>query len=155
MEANLDHKQRLQGPRECPTSIFVGPPLQLSRFWVAKGTILGPIWDQNGTMLGQFSDDLAFETNLDYKQRLQGPRERPTSIFVGPPLLLSRFWVAKGTILGPFWAQFGTKNGTMLGQFLDALAPESHLLTGRAFKKCQKLKVFDTLTPFAACRVVF
>ena len=38
----LEPKKGLQ------TSIFVGPPLQLSRFWVAKGTILGPIWDQKG-----------------------------------------------------------------------------------------------------------
>ena len=30
------------------TSIFVGPSLQLSRFRVATGTILGPIWDQKG-----------------------------------------------------------------------------------------------------------
>ena len=64
---------------------------------------------------------------------------------------LSRFWVAKGTILGPIWDQ----NGTMLGQFLDALAPESHLLTGRPFKKCQKLEVFDTLGPLAAYKFVF
>ena len=63
--------------------------------------------------------------------------------------------MSKETILGQFWAQFGTKNGTMLGQFLNALAPESHLLTGRAFKKCQKLEVFDTLGPLAASRVVF
>ena len=32
--------------------------------------------------------------------------ELPTSIFVGPPLQLSRFWVAKGAHFDPFWVAF-------------------------------------------------
>ena len=41
----------------CRTSLAIVKVLggQGNHFW----TILGPIWDQDGTMLGQFSDDLA------------------------------------------------------------------------------------------------
>merc|ERR1712218_641297 len=100
-------------------SIFVGPPLQLSRFWVAKGTILGPIWDQNGTSRKGGTVPVILWCPTLATSSAEGLQ---TSIFVGPPLQLSWFWVAKVTILGPFWAQFWTKNGTVLGQVLDALA---------------------------------
>ena len=107
------------------TSIFVGPPMQFSRFWVAKGTILEPIWDQKGTpqkgvidqapgVHGRFGFQLLNKA-LEPKKGLQ------TSIFVTPPLQLSRFWVAKGTILGPILDQ----NGTMKKSFLDSTGPGS------------------------------
>merc|ERR1739836_70006 len=92
------------------TSIFVGPSLQLSRFRVATGTILGPIWDQKGIPQKGGTVSVALWCSTLATSSAEGLQ---TSIFVRPPLQLSWFWVAKGTFLD----QFGTQMAPCWGHF--------------------------------------
>ena len=60
---------------ELPTSIFVGPPLQLSRFWVAKGAHFGPFWVAFRSAFARWSPNPVRVT-------LTGPSNGPSKTFI-------------------------------------------------------------------------